>query len=125
MRAEVAIDARVHDPQFHSLEPGEHADCRSAVQKVRHHLRSYCARIGADAPIRDAVIGGEYDADRLHDPDVERALNGAQLRSQGFEPPQRPARLRQDIQPPVSRGAHGLIHRLYYTEVRQDRAVRA
>ena len=56
------------------------------MQKIGHHLRGHFARIGADTAIGDAVIGDEYDADRCTNANIERFLNGANLRRERSKP---------------------------------------
>jgi len=53
MRAQVAVHAGIHDPKFDPLQSCKHADRRSAVQEIGHHLRGHFARIRADAAFRD------------------------------------------------------------------------
>ena len=56
---EVGIHSHVDYHNVRPGMPGQNVDGRSTVQEVAHHLLRHLARIGADALVGDAVIGGE------------------------------------------------------------------
>src|SRR5260370_12909863 len=111
MSTAVAIHAGIHDPKVDSLQFCEHADCRSAVQEIRNHLRGNFAWIRADTTIRDTMVRGEHDTHWSNNLDAKRSLNGTHLRGERFEPPQRTAGFRQYIEAPVGCRSNCLVNR--------------
>jgi hypothetical protein len=109
--AAVAVDAGIHDPEFYSLQPREHADGRAAAQEIPDHLFGHRAWIGAHTPVRDTVIRGEYDRHWMDDRGLDCSLHGANLSRERFEIAEGAEWFRQRVQPSVGGGTNRFVGR--------------
>jgi hypothetical protein len=82
-----------------------------AGEEILDHLSGHCARISADATVRDTVVRSEYHRRRLDDGRLERSLHGTNLSRERFETAEGAQWFRQRVEPSAGGGTHRLVGR--------------